>query len=299
MASPVPVASEQTQIDPASILKMEELTLGSSGGKPVALEVYERSEVVGTDPTGHRLRDLAILNGRVDVLRLLIARGADVRFPSGCLQKAVCHGHTDVVELILDATLPFWEEVNVSDYENGARTPLMRAADRGYVDVVRLLLRRGARPDKKDRYGHDAITIARSSLWRGRPEAAALLARVIAAGGWRKYEINGLHSLFALRALCAQGRAWSSDVLISRIFPDGDLVNRLFPDEARKERRLQPVLPDKYAFWRVISFWLPLSTNKRTPVCGPGLGQTLQEKLEEEENASSEYDSVHDSDFDE
>jgi len=270
----------------------------SSGEKPVALKVYERSDVDGTDDTGQQLRDLAVADGRVDVLRLLIARGADVRYPTQCLDEAVTHGQADVVELILDAQSDEWTGLDMPRWLRD-RTLLMQAAYLGHVDVVRVLLRRGARHDKKDYYGHTAAVIARAELYRSPPEAAALLAEVITAGGWRKYELNGLHRLFALRALCSQGRAWCYDPILSRIFPD-NLVCR--PKvQGQKERRTWSVLFDKYVFWRVISFWLPLSTNKRTPVRGPGLGSlaaALQESEEERDEDEAYYDSEADQVYD-
>jgi hypothetical protein len=54
-------------------------------------------------------------------------------------------------------------------------------------------------------------------------------------------------------------------------------------------------------FWRVVSFWLPLSTNKRTPVRGPGLGSlaaALQESEEERDEDEAYYDSEADQVYD-
>lgn len=82
---------------------------------------------------------LACHYGLVDVLSVIIAKGADVNTPDSCgftpLYIAAYKGHTEVVRMLLEA------QVNVDD---GNITPLVAAAENGHSDVVKLLLDHGA-----------------------------------------------------------------------------------------------------------------------------------------------------------
>lgn len=80
---------------------------------------------------------LACEQGDVDVVKVLLAHGADVNASINNydipLRKAALRGHLDVARVLLDAG---------ADVEKGS--PLIEAAEEGYIALVALLLERGA-----------------------------------------------------------------------------------------------------------------------------------------------------------
>jgi predicted LPLAT superfamily acyltransferase len=87
---------------------------------------------------------MAVQNGHVEVVRLLLSGGADVnqaRTDTGTtlLFMAAQEGHVEVVRLLLSGGA----DVNQARTDTGA-TPLFMAAQNGHVEVVRLLLSGGA-----------------------------------------------------------------------------------------------------------------------------------------------------------
>jgi ankyrin repeat protein len=94
--------------------------------------------------TGGRLNS-ASNNGHVDVVKLLLEKGADMAVANQGgwtpLNSASNNGHVDVVKLLLEAG------ADVAVASNDGWTPLNSASDSGHVDVVKLLLEAGA-PNK-------------------------------------------------------------------------------------------------------------------------------------------------------
>ena len=126
----------------------------------------------------------------------------------------------------------------------------MLAAERGHCDMIRLLLNRGADLDARDIPRRGAEAYAR---YRGRDEAAALLADVRLAGGWDAYVRYPRFKVLALRILCERGRAETDDPLLRRLFPSHAPVE---PDGERPPLRARAAsgLP-KEVFWLVVEFW--------------------------------------------
>ncbi|WP_327412706.1 ankyrin repeat domain-containing protein [Streptomyces sp. NBC_01233] len=97
---------------------------------------------------GRRALDLAVCAGHADIVRLLLAAGAEPRHvagpydESGLLSLAAMNGHTDVVRALLDAGVdPDGPEGKLN------HVPLILAAtsmEAGHPDTVDLLLERGA-----------------------------------------------------------------------------------------------------------------------------------------------------------
>ncbi|KAL4768536.1 ankyrin repeat-containing domain protein [Aspergillus nidulans var. acristatus] len=116
----------------------------------------------------------AILNNHVEVVRLLLSRGAsdeclavtaDERESSpemsditGCLQFAAMHGKVDVVEALIRMGIA------VDCVDRAGRTALGFAARAGEIDVVRLLVEAGASLTKVDKEGMTALDHAAAAM---------------------------------------------------------------------------------------------------------------------------------------
>lgn len=98
--------------------------------------------------------------GHIDMLRLLLARGADVhaRIGSGAtaLHAAASEGHLDIVALLLERC------ASLQAVDDSGRTPLHMAANIAERDpkLVRFLLDRGAALDARDREGRTPLHAA-------------------------------------------------------------------------------------------------------------------------------------------
>ena len=112
----------------------------------------------------------AAQDGYVDVVRLLLDRGAEVNGQASGgmtpIHYAAWFAHADVVRLLLDRGA----EVNVKD--NAGLTPLHYAAKDVYVDVIMLLLNRGADVNAKD---NDGWTPLHDATWDGHADVAVVL----------------------------------------------------------------------------------------------------------------------------
>ena len=113
-------------------------------------------------PTPNRLQELlfdAARLGRVDVLPALIHVGANV----GCIDAkghtplilASYHGHEEATAFLLDAGAV----VDQGDLSRG-NTALMGVAFKGYENISRLLLARGACPNARNYSGQTALMMA-------------------------------------------------------------------------------------------------------------------------------------------
>ena len=126
---------------------------------------------------------IAADRGELEKVKSLLKAGADVETrdtrerTKGCtpLLVAASVGHAPVVEALLDAGAEIEAVDNAADGQHVWRRPaLVRAARAGALEVVRLLLARGARIESKDRRGSTALLLACESR---HPEVAAELIR--------------------------------------------------------------------------------------------------------------------------
>ncbi len=139
----------------------------SDEGKRLLWDVVREGDVdavraflkAGSDPNDTR-GDTGLLfdAGNADVIRALIAGGADVHWKSNygtALFSAAASGDLDSVTTLLGAGV----QVNETDSEG--ETALMKAASEADPEVCRLLLGSGATAEARDRSGHDALDHAR------------------------------------------------------------------------------------------------------------------------------------------
>jgi len=121
--------------------------------------------------------------------------------------------------------------------------------------MIRLLLSRGANLDARDDNGRDAEAWARHY---NHTEAAALLADVRLAGGWRSYVRVPRKRLLVLRVLCERSRASTEDGLLRRLFPwQPPVQEKQGPTTraARRARTPQAAPLPKEVFWLILKFW--------------------------------------------
>ena len=166
--------------------------------------------------SGHALLYIATINSHCDVVRVVLAAGANANTTNrkgwSCLTMAATKGRADIVRLLLD----HGADVDVSDASG--ITPLIAACYTGRYDVLRLLLHRGADFAARDRNGVSAEIAARIEA---KPKEIALLVDVRHAGGYAKYVRYPRFRLLMLRILAEQGRAETEDDLLVRLFPAG------------------------------------------------------------------------------
>ena len=121
-----------------------------------ALVDNPKTNVEIVDRAGENAMMMAALNGDMDFVKLLIAKGAEVNKKGWTpLHYAAANGHDDIVTLLLrysayvDAGSP-----------NGT-TPLMMAARGGHVSTAKLLLDAGADINVKNQIGLNALDFAK------------------------------------------------------------------------------------------------------------------------------------------
>ena len=147
----------------------------SPSPRPARNPPLTRSEQARLD---ERLRDAAWANNVADAKRL-IRRGANVNAKDETVQSAylisTSEGYLDLLRL----TLRNGAKIGDKDSWNG--TGLIRAAERGHHGVVGELLQAGIARDHVNRIGYQAI---HEAVWLGEDtDVYATTLRVLAAGG--------------------------------------------------------------------------------------------------------------------
>ncbi len=107
--------------------------------------------------------------GDLATTELLLERGADLnKWGVGALSQACINDHRDVAELLINRGV----NVDAIVYDYIKWTALMAATNAGHLDVVRMLVKKGASVDMRDKDGKTALMIAEG---RGQIEIAEFL----------------------------------------------------------------------------------------------------------------------------
>ncbi|MEW6351585.1 MAG: ankyrin repeat domain-containing protein [Thermodesulfobacteriota bacterium] len=141
------------------------LMAAARGGhvKVAKLLLNRRADVNATANNGHTALTEAVLRDHKGVARLLTLRGA---VPT-TLAAAASLGDVDTVRRIIAEGA----DVNMADGPNG-RAPLIAAAREGHLEVVRVLVEKGARPHAQD---SDQETALMAAARRGHWDVVKLL----------------------------------------------------------------------------------------------------------------------------
>ncbi|WP_439899824.1 ankyrin repeat domain-containing protein [Paraburkholderia phymatum] len=115
-----------------------------------------KTDVEILDKAGENAMMMAALNGDIDIVKLLIAKDAEVNKKGWApLHYASANGHDDIVKLLLD------HDAYIDAGSPNGTTPLMMAARGGHVSTVKLLLDSGADLNVKNQIGLTALDFAK------------------------------------------------------------------------------------------------------------------------------------------
>jgi uncharacterized protein len=115
-----------------------------------------QTKVGAEDSAGENALMLAALNGDVDLVKLLITKGAEVNKQGWtALHYAAANGHDDIATLLLG----YSADVNAPS-PNGT-TPLMMAARGDHLSTLKLLIAKGADINAKNQIGMTALDFAK------------------------------------------------------------------------------------------------------------------------------------------
>ncbi len=164
----------------------------------VKLLLAHKAKAQVSDPLLGSPINAAAKTGQVEVAKLLLDNGAkagnepaNVSYP---LASAVKHEYVQVVDLLLSRGAP----VNEVADEDG-ETPLMLAAETGNVEIVKLLLHRGAQAGAKDKAGHTVLDHAkgekRDAILDALKQAGAKEAEPTALDAVRQDDVRLLRAL--------------------------------------------------------------------------------------------------------
>lgn len=180
MGDQLPIArlllEKGAKVDAVSQKQFTPLHIAAGGSSPMIELLLGRGADVNAvqknQPSKYTPLMWAVDVGKVDNLKLLIQRGADLKCrafdkKASALHMAAMHGHVDIAEVLVSAGLP------VDSKDADELTPLMVAVQAGYKDMCEWLIRHGADVNARARNGIVPWAIAAQI----RNEAIAALLR--------------------------------------------------------------------------------------------------------------------------
>ena len=172
--TPLGAASHMGQIDIAEYLLSRgaplDIYAAAMLGRTVEVEQFldaEPSLARGGNPRAHGIPALhfPIVGNHIDILQLMVARGADVN-AMGVLHAAVGYGRPEMARWLIEQGA----DVNGANWD-GTR-PLHYAASFGQADLCQLLLDHGADPNATTQQGQTPLALAEE---KGHTQAAEVL----------------------------------------------------------------------------------------------------------------------------
>ncbi|MBC9927880.1 MULTISPECIES: ankyrin repeat domain-containing protein [unclassified Leucobacter] len=187
-----PIATEQTTPSPSA-----PASTPSPTPAPKPTEVPPELPQAELDA---RLRAAAWAND-VDAAKQLIEQGADVNAKDDTVQSAYLIATSEGRLELLRLTLA--HGANVHDLDSWVGTGLIRAAERGHWDVVGELIQAGTPLDHVNRIGYQAI---HEAVWLGRDDPTYhATVRVLVAGGVQFQAPSGFEGLTPLQMAYSKG----------------------------------------------------------------------------------------------
>ena len=117
----------------------------------VRMLIDRGADVSAQNKFGSTALHLASRDGDIELARILIDRGADMsaqdKFRSTALHLACRDGHLDLGRMLIDC------RADMSAQDKHGSTALHLASKNGHVDIVRMLIARGADVSARNRYG--------------------------------------------------------------------------------------------------------------------------------------------------
>jgi ankyrin repeat protein len=229
----------QQVADPSTVVNDLLITASGYGHTEVVKLLLEHgANPNAKDKDGETPLHEAAKNGRVDVVKLLLNHGADPnardyrgRTP---LHYAAEYGYSDIVRLLLEhGTLSLFDAVTKGDVEGvklwlergvdpnvnvGGSTPLHVAAERGYVEIVELLLSRKWRVevDARDGRGFTPLQYACFGLLHAGPVSVGRYRDVVVALLRRGADpdVRDEEGNTVLHWAASRGHGWVVDLLV-------------------------------------------------------------------------------------
>jgi uncharacterized protein len=143
-----------------------------------------QTKIEATDRAGETALMLAALNGDMDLVKLLITKGAEVNKKGWtALHYAAANGNDDIAKLLLGYS------AYVDAQSPNGTTPLMMAARGDHISTLKLLLDNGADLNAKNQIGMNALDFAKQ--YKAPDAIKGLTARMAQASGGTAAPQNG------------------------------------------------------------------------------------------------------------